>query len=92
MPTIGDFTTASSMSTSAAPAATAIGEADAGTTDTAGAARATGGAPDGDQRTGAVLADLEAKTVLFHFELGQLVLAHEFENLLQLVEIHQGRG
>ena len=44
----------------------------------------------GDEPTGLVFPDLEPESVLFDFELGEFVLAHEVENMFQLIEIHQG--
>ncbi len=64
-------------------------------------AAATGGAIGGaapasgtgrDRAGHGILANLEAQALVFDFELRQLVLAHEVENLLQLVEVHQMRS
>ena len=41
---------------------------------------------------GHILTHLQAESALFHFELRQLMLTHEVENLFELVEIHQGEN
>ena len=53
------------------------------------------GRRQGHECAGRILPDLEAQPLLFDLELGQLVLAHEVENLLQLIQVQsdlqQGR-
>ena len=53
------------------------------------------GRRQGHECAGRILPDLEAQPLLFDLELGQLVLTHEVENLLQLIQVQsdlqQGR-
>ena len=42
-----------------------------------------------DVAASGVLPDFQPEAALFDFELCQVVLAHEIENLFELVEIHQ---
>ena len=92
MPTIGDFTTASSMSTRRGRRDRRAAADDRRGRGAPAARRGTARRPRpataATTRAGGVLADLQPQALVFDFEFGELVLAHEIENLFELVEVH----